>query len=39
MIIETPTKTYVDSLSANDRKRRDMLIVFNDQDNEFENNK
>ena len=32
------TKAYVDSLSENDRNRRDLSIVHNDQDNEFENN-
>ena len=30
-------KRYVDSLSENDRERRDMSITFNDQDNEFDN--
>ena len=32
-IIEIPTKAYVDSLSEKDRNRRDLLIVFSDQDN------
>ena len=31
------TKSYVDSLSGNDRNRRDMSTVSNDQDNEFDN--
>ena len=29
------TKSYVDSLCENDRKKRDMSTVFNDQDNDF----
>ena len=37
-IIELPTKSYVDSLHESSRNRRD-LSVFNDQDNEFDNNK
>ena len=32
------TKAYVDSLSENDRNRRDLSKVHNDQDNELENN-
>ena len=31
-IIEIPTKASVDSLSENDRKGRDLLTVFNNQD-------
>ena len=38
-ILEIPTTAYVDSLSENDRNRRDLLPVFNDQNNEFENTK
>ena len=38
-IIELPTKSYVDSLHENGRNRRDLSSVFNDQDNEFDNNK
>ena len=38
-IIELPTKSYVDSLHENSRNRRDLSSVFNDQDNEFDNNK
>ena len=34
-----PTKSSVDSLRENRRNRRDLLSVFNDQDNEFDNNK
>ena len=37
-IIELPTKSYVDSLHENRRKRRDLSTVFNDQDNEIDNN-
>ena len=33
------TKSYVDSLSENDRDRSDLSTVFNDQDNEFDKNK
>ena len=33
------TKAYDDSLSDDDRNRRDISTVFNDQDNEFDNNK
>ena len=38
-IIEIPTKSYVDSLHESSRNRRDLLSVFNDQDNEFDDNK
>ena len=38
-IREIPTKSYVDSLHEVNRKRRDLLSVFNDQDNEFDKNK
>ena len=38
-IIEIPTKDYVDCLSENNRNRRDIPTVINDQDNEFDNNK
>ena len=38
-IIEIPTKAYVASLSDNDRNRRHSSTVFNDQENEFHNNK
>ena len=38
-IIELPTKSYVDSLHEINRDRRDLSSVFNDQDNEFDNNK
>ena len=38
-IIELPTKSYVDSLHEINRDRRDLSSVFNDQDNEFNNNK
>ena len=38
-IIEIPTKSYVDSLHESSRKRRELSSVFNDQDNEFDNNK
>ena len=31
------TKVYVDSLSENDRKWRDLSTVFNYQDNDFDN--
>ena len=34
-----PTKSYVDSLHEINRDRRDLSSVFNDQDNEFDNNK
>ena len=35
-ITKTPTIAYIDSLSENDRNRRDFSTVFNDQDNEFD---
>ena len=38
-IIELPTKSYVDRLHEINRNRRDLSSVFNDQDNEFDNNK
>ena len=38
-IIKIPTKSYVDSLHESSRNRRDLSSVFNDQDNEFNNNK
>ena len=38
-IIELPTKSYVDSLHEINRDRRDLSSAFNDQDNEFDNNK
>ena len=38
-IIELPTKSYVDSLHESSRNRRDLSSVFNDQDNEFDENK
>ena len=38
-IIKLPTKSYVDSLYENRRNRRDLSIVVNDQDNEFDDNK
>ena len=37
--IELPTKSYVDSLHESSRNRRDLSSVFNDQYNEFDNNK
>ena len=33
--IELPTKPYVDSLHESSRNRRDISLVFNDQDNDF----
>ena len=36
---ELPTKSYVDSLHESSRDTRDLSSVFNDQDNEFDNNK
>ena len=38
-VIELPTKSYVDSLHEINRNRLDLSSVFNDQDNEFVNNK
>ena len=35
-IIEKSNETYFDSLSENDRKRRDISVLFKDQDNEFD---
>ena len=37
--MEIPTKAYIDWLSENDRNRRDLFMVFIDQDNEFDNTK
>ena len=34
-IIEIPTRAYVNSLHDNNRNRRDLSSVYNDQDNEF----
>ena len=39
MIIEIPTKSFVDSLHEINRIRRDLSSVLNDQDNEFDNKK
>ena len=36
-IIETPTESLVDSLHENSRKRQDLSLAFNNQDNEFDN--
>ena len=38
-IIEIPTKSFVDSVHESSRNRRDLSSVFNDQDNQFDNNK
>ena len=38
-IIELPTKSYVANFHKSSRNRRGLSSVFNDQDNEFENNK
>ena len=38
-IIEIPMKGYVDTLSEKNRNRRVLSTVFNDQGNEFDNNK
>ena len=38
-LIELPSKSYVDSLHESSRNRRDLSLVFIDQDNEFDNNK
>ena len=38
-IIELPTKLYIDSLHESSRNRQDLSSVFNDQGNEFDNNK
>ena len=34
---EVPTKAYVDSFSGNNRNRREMSTVFNDQNTEVKN--
>ena len=39
LIIQLPTKSYVDSLHESSRNRPDVSSVFNDQDNEFDNDK
>ena len=39
MMIEKPTKSFVDSLYENNRNGWDMSTVFNEQDNEFDNSK
>ena len=38
-ILELPTKSFVDSIHENSRKRRYLSTSFNDQDNEFDRNK
>ena len=38
-LIKLPTKSYVDRLHERSRNRRDLSLVFNDQDFEFDNNK
>ena len=38
-ILEIPNKNYVDSLHESSKNRRDLTSVFNDQDNDFDNNK
>ena len=38
-IRDLPTKSYVDSLHESSRNRRNLSAVFNDQDNEFDENK
>ena len=38
-MLELPTKPYVDNLHEVNRNRRDLPLVFNDRDNEFDNNK
>ena len=38
-LLEIPIKEYVDRLHESSRNRRDLSSVFNDQDNEFDNNK
>ena len=35
-IREIPTRAYVDSSSVNDRNNKDMSVVFNDQDKDFD---
>ena len=37
--IELPIKSYTDSLHENSKKTRDLFIVFNDQDKEFDDSK
>ena len=37
--IHAVSKSFVDSSSQNNRKKRDLSTVFDDQDNEFDNNK
>ena len=39
MLIELPTKSYVDSLHESSRSRRNLSSVFSDQNNEFDNDK
>ena len=39
VVIDLPTKNYVDSLHESSKNRRDLSSVFNDQDNEYEYNK
>ena len=39
LLIEITTKSYVDSLHENSRNRRELSLVFNDQDNEFDKKK
>ena len=38
-IMEISTEAYVDSVSGNERSRRDMSRVFNDQDSQLNNSK
>ena len=38
-IKEIPANSFVDSLHESSRNRRDLLLLFNDQDNDFDNNK
>ena len=38
-ILESPTKSYDDTLQESNRYRRDFLSAYNDQDNEFITNK
>ena len=38
-IIQLPTKFYVDCFHESSRNRRDLSLVFNDQDIEFDTNK
>ena len=39
VMMEIPTRAYVDSLSENDRNRKVLSAVFNDQDSNFDKNK